>query len=132
MKICLFNSIGNLGIVTGWKKLMFDDHLIFETDREGELRIGEKSYPVVNGQARVPQYHLVFGERRNIYFADKQGNVFACGSISRTGSRTIDIVSEVEHCLIACIEKLDEQDREIRLLKEEIRKIKNEHGVSFN
>lgn len=25
MKIVLFNSIGNLGIVTGWKKLMFED-----------------------------------------------------------------------------------------------------------
>ena len=41
MKICLFSSIGNLGIVTGWKKLMFDDHLIFQTDREGELRNDE-------------------------------------------------------------------------------------------
>ena len=132
MKIILFNSIGNLGIVTGWKKLMFDDRLIFETDREGELRIGEKSYPVVNGQARVPQYHLVLGERRNIYFADRQGNVFACGSISRTGSRTIDIVNEVEHCLIACIEKLDEQEKEIKQLKKNIGKLENEYGVSLN
>ena len=132
MKICLFDSIGNLGIVIGWNRIITSEYYLFEVDREGVLRIGDKAYPVVNGQAKVPQYHLVFGERRNIYFTDKQGNMFACGSINRTGSRTIDISNEVEDCLIACIEKLDEQNKEIKALKEEISKIKTEYWVSLN
>ena len=132
MKICLFDNIGNFGIVIGWKRLITDDYFVFEVDREGELRIGEKTYKINNGQARVPQFHLVFGEQRNINFVDKQGKVYTCGTMSRTGTKLININNEIEICLIACIEKLDEQEKEIKQLRREISKIKNEYGVSLN
>ena len=132
MKICLFDSIGNLGIVIGWKKVILDSCFVFEVDREGELRIGEKVYPVVNGEVKAPQCNFIYGERRNMYFVDKDGNEFFCGSISRTGSRTVDISNEVESCLLACIDKIEKQEKDIKVLKEEISKLKNEYGVSFN
>lgn len=132
MKICLFDTIGNVGIVIGWKRLITDNYYLFEIDREGELRIGEKTYQFNDGQARVPQYHLVFGEQRNINFVDKQGKTYSCGTISRTGTRLININNDLESCLIACLEKLNEQEKEIKKLKNNIWKIENEYGVSLN
>ena len=131
MRIILFETIGELGIVTEWNRVIHDDYLIFEVDREGELIIGERKYAVCDGRACVPQYHVVLGEPRRITFADKQGKRYFCGVISRTGGHLINIAQETDVCLIACVEQIANLKKEILDLKEENKKIKNEYGVSF-
>ena len=117
--------------MTDWKRLIDQDHLKFEVDRDGELRIGQRSYEVRSGLAYVPQSNILLGDNHKIVFTNKDGQAFKCGVIKRTGSRLMEICNEVEPCLIACCAALDAQEVQIRELKEEIRKLKNEYGVSF-
>ena len=64
MRIVLFDKLGKIGIVTGFKPYVGGDTLQFEADRDGELIIGERTYTVSGGTAHVPIINITMGEAR--------------------------------------------------------------------
>lgn len=133
MKIVLFDELpfkDKLGIVTEWKRLIDKDDLIFRTDRDGVLSVGQHTYKTVDGCAFVPQYHVLLGESHKISFTDDHGTTYTCGTIKRTGSRLIEITNDLETCLIACVSALDAQNGLIKTIMGEIEQIKKQYGVS--
>lgn len=131
MKIVLFDKLGKIGIVTGCKPYVGEDTLQFETDRDGKLIIGERTYTVSGGTAYVPIINITMGEARVIVFIDKNGNLFECGTLTRTGSHVIKITNPIEPCIIALCNAYSELKEENAALVAEIKKLKNEYGVSF-
>jgi hypothetical protein len=131
LKIVLFDKLGKIGIVTGVKTYVGTDVLAFETDRDGKLIIGERTYTVSGGRAYVPIIDIIMGEGRIIVFIDKNGERFECGTLTKTGSRTIKINNPIEPCVIALCNAYSELKEENAVLVAEIKKIKNEYGVSF-
>lgn len=131
MRIVLFDKLGKIGIVTGCKPYVGGDMLQFEADRDGELIIGERTYTVSGGTAYVPIINITMGEARVIVFIDKNGNLFECGTLTRTGSHVIKITNPIEPCIIALCNAYSELKEENTALVTEIKKLKNEYGVSF-
>lgn len=131
MKIVLFDNIGDIGIVTDWKPLILDEYLKFEIGREGTLKIAEKAYETVGGTAYVPQYALNLGGVGKITFVDRDAKSFSCGTIKRTGSRMISISNPIDPCIVACCQKICEQDHEIKVLKETVDLIKKQYGITI-
>lgn len=132
MKIILFDGIDNVGIITEWKPHISNDPLRFDIDRPGKLRVGAKEYDVTDGRIYVQTFNLIMGEAHSVEFIDQKGNVFACGSISRTGSHTIKVSNPIEPSLVALCATVDKLTSKVTSLENEIKKIKNEYGVSLN
>lgn len=131
MKIVLFDKIGKIGIVIGWDPLIREDYLKFEIGREGTLKIGDKTYDTVDGVAYVPQYILNLGQSGKICFTDEDNNHFSCGTITRTGSNMIKISNPIEPSIVACCQKIDEQQEEIDKLKNTVDLIKKQYGITI-
>lgn len=132
MKVVLFEKIGKIGVIIDWKQMILDNSLVFEIGREGVLSIGEKTYETVNGAAYVPQYILILGDSKAISFKDAEsGDVYACGTITRTGSRMMKITNPIEPCIVACCKKIDEQQEEIDKLKNTVDLIKKQYGITI-
>lgn len=131
MKIVLFDKIGKIGIVIGWEPIIREDYLKFEIGRNGKLNIGDKVYDTVDGVAYVPQYILNLGQSKKISFSSEDNNHFSCGTITRTGSRMISISNPIEPCIIACCQKIDEQQEEIDKLKNTVDLIKKQYGITI-
>lgn len=135
MKIVLFDALSisqKLGIVTEWKRVIDGDFLKFNVDRAGKLCIGQREYNASNDCIYVPQYHVLMGEPQKIYFIDPDGNKYYCGIIKRTGSRLMEICNDVEACIITCCAALDAQQAQLKTITENIQKLKNEYGITFN
>lgn len=127
----LFDKLGKIGIVTGCKPYVGEDTLQFEADRDGKLIIGERTYTVSGGRTYVPIIDIIMGEGRVIVFIDDNGDHFECGMLTRTGSRMIKITNPIEPCIVALCSAYSELKEENAAMKAEIKKLKNEYGVSF-
>ena len=131
MKLVLFDGIGDIGIITDWKPMILDDYLKIQIGREGTLTIGDKQYHTDDGVVFVPQYTLILGDTKKITFTDASGVAYSCGTIARTGTRMIEISNPVEPCIVACCQKICEQDHEISVLKETVDLIKKQYGITI-
>lgn len=131
MKIILFDGIGKVGIVSGWKPHITNDAIRVEADRDGELWVGGKLYNIVNGITYVPTFTVIMGESYPISFVDKDGERFECGTITRTGSHMIKITNPVEACIVELCGAYEKLVDKVAVLEGEIKKIKNEYGITI-
>lgn len=131
MRIVTFNNIEGLGVITGWQGRMDQSFLKFESDVDGELLIGARKYAVENLRAFVSQNDIRLGDSLKIIFTDDQGKRYDCGTITRTGSYHIAIYNNIEQCLIACLNVLDQQSAEMEKLRAELKIVKQHYGVTI-
>ena len=131
MKIVLFKNMGNVGVITGWKKLIDKDYLHFTSDQAGELIIGTHAYKITSENVFVPQTRLILGEVYSIKFKSDDGEIYSCGTIRRTGSRLMEINNDPEQLIVSACAALDRQGTEIQSLKDRIHTIEEKYGISI-
>lgn len=130
MNITILKPLGEIGIITDWKTLIPDNTICVNIsgESEGSLTIGQRTYAVKNGKVSIPEYEIVLGESR-VVLSCASGNYF-CGTINRNG-RFIKVSCPVDKLIVACALRISAQAVEIEELREEIKTIKKQYGISL-
>ena len=130
MKVILFKNLNNTGVILDRSRVI-PDYLEFEFEEPGTFCVGERTYAVTGGKVFVPQYDVLLGKHLKLIFIDKKGKEYSCGEIIRTGSRIVEFHNNVERTLIDVAAALDDARRENAELRGEIKKIKEQMGISL-
>lgn len=119
MKITILKPLGDVGIITEVKPFISDAVIIvrFAGEKEGTLTVGQRSYAVKDGIARIPEYEILTGESK-IFLDTKDG-------------RFLKVNTDVDKLIISCAIGLAAQADEIGKLKEENRLIKEQYGIKI-
>ncbi|MBE6584697.1 MAG: hypothetical protein E7649_06970 [Ruminococcaceae bacterium] len=130
MKVILFKNLNNTGIVIE-HPCIIPDYLEFEFVETGTFKMGAKSYTVDSPKIFIPQIDVRLGSHMKLVFIDRNGREYNCGEIFRSGSRFMEFHNDMEHTLVDACAALDEARGEIAELKNEIKKIKEQMGISL-
>lgn len=127
MKITLLKSIGNIGVITGFKSLI-PDRVKFDVGESGNLFIGAKSY-TVDGIAEIAEWEIKPGPNK-VTFIDAEGQAYACGTINRN-SRFMSVTNNLDTLVVDIALCYDAQNEKIKQLEETLSKVTTQYGISI-
>lgn len=128
MKITLLKNVGDVGVITEWKKLL-PDRLKIDVGEDGALTIGSKTKRTANGSVSFYEFELTLGSQR-VEFKTDDGRVFQCGVIARNG-RFIQVTNELDELVTRLALAYERQEREIESLRAEISKKEKERSIKI-
>lgn len=129
MKLVLLNNIGNYGIILEPDGFILDTHLPVEFEQSGLLTIGEVTNRIVPGVNYIREINIAQGISK-VTFVDDNGRHYNCGRIIRSG-RHVSISHQIDGLVVALAKACDDQESEIKNLKEEFNRFKTQFGVSI-